>query len=291
MSDSTNQQTNRPEPDVKLRHEFVGMMFAVTIGEVGIQVASLIHAGHWLHYLPAYSHLFLSTVFIATSWVGWSLSLAPGARRDVRRIFELPFVVLLIDVSLVISYFILVRSVDFPAERVEPRIAPESTVALWVAVIFGLYLLWDVVTKIFAYKKDINDPWRKNYGSRMLPTLICFALAIVLWSLLKNADVPHFLTANIALLSLVLLFRALKDLVSAWPKSSGKSKTGPIVWTIVCVVGIAVGTVWTSCWPLPGSLANHIQAPISKENGDANKASVHSEPNPATNKAHEPPSR
>jgi len=291
MSDLSNQQTKKPEPDVKLRHEFVGMMFAVTIGEVGIQVASLIHAGFWLHYLPAYSHLFLSTVIIATSWVGWSLSLAPGARRDVRRIFELPFLVLLIDVSLVISYFILVRSVDFPAERIEPRIAPESTVALWVAVIFGLYLLWDIVTKIFAYKCDVNDPWRKNYGSRMLPTLICFALAVLLWCLLKSANMQHFITADIALLFLVLLFRALKDLVSAWPKSSGKSKKNPIAWTIVCMVGIAGGTAWTRYWPLPDCIAHQIQAPIPEKSRDANKSSVPGKDNPATNQRAEPSPR
>ena len=41
----------------RLRHEFVGMMFAVTIGEVGLQVAGLVQAKHYVHYLPFYSHL------------------------------------------------------------------------------------------------------------------------------------------------------------------------------------------------------------------------------------------
>jgi hypothetical protein len=97
----------------KLRHEFVGMMFALAIGEVGLQAASLVQAGNILHYLPAYSHLFLATIVIATSWVGWSLSWAPGGRADVTGIFQWEFVILLLDVALVIVYFILVRTINF----------------------------------------------------------------------------------------------------------------------------------------------------------------------------------
>jgi hypothetical protein len=73
-----------PKSQPKLRHEFVGMMFAVAIGEVGLQAAALFKTGDFLRYLPAYSHLTLATIMIATSWVGWTLSVAPGARRDGR---------------------------------------------------------------------------------------------------------------------------------------------------------------------------------------------------------------
>lgn len=36
--------SERIEPT--LRHEFAGMMFALTIGEVGLQAAALVKAGH-----------------------------------------------------------------------------------------------------------------------------------------------------------------------------------------------------------------------------------------------------
>lgn len=102
----------------KLRHEFVGMMFAVTIGEVGLQAAALVKVGHPWHFLPAYSHLLLATVVIAASFVGWSLSPAPGAQEDVRNVLHPEFLVLLLDVFLVIVYFILVRSVDLDRKSV-----------------------------------------------------------------------------------------------------------------------------------------------------------------------------
>src|SRR4051812_7548266 len=96
----------------KVRHEFVGMMFAVTIGEVGLQVASLVQAKHYAHFLPFYSHLLLAIIVITSSWVGWSLSQAPGNRRDVDGVFTWGFWTLLLDVFLVITYFIMVRTVE-----------------------------------------------------------------------------------------------------------------------------------------------------------------------------------
>jgi hypothetical protein len=147
------------ETDPKLRHEFVGMMFAVTVAEIGLQVASLVRQTDFSFqlYLPAFSHLLLATIVIATSWVGWTLSQSPGARHDVSKIFEAEFVVLLIDVVLVICYFVLVRSVEFGKPEGEAKTvwsisaAPE---ARWVLYIFGLYFVWDFVTKVLIYRKD-----------------------------------------------------------------------------------------------------------------------------------------
>ena len=241
------------------------MMFAVTIGEVGLQVAALVQAGHWAHSLPSYSHLFLATVVIATSWVGWTLSVAPGARRDVGGIFQWEFLVLLLDVTLVIVYFILARSVD----------APASTIAFWILVVFYLYLGWDILTKVILYikykkestdlGKSWEDRWLQNHFVRMLPTVICLVLASAIKRRIESADRPHLLTADVALLSLVLLFRALKDLFSAWvpkaksaqpqkatPKQIAARKRWSLLWTVVCVLGIVLGVRWTTqTWPLP----------------------------------------
>ena len=212
-------QSSAREP--KLRHEFVGMMFAVAIGEVGLQTAALVQAGHLLAFLPAYSHLLLATVVIATSWVGWTLSQAQGARIDVAGIFELEFLVLLLDVVLVIIYFILVRSVDFGREKDAPRIESAQNVAYLVLSIFILYFVWDLLTKVFIFWKHrdksktllrhhYNSWWWRTHGSRTLPSLVCIILSCVTVHFLKNVDRPHILTADFALISLVLLFRALK---------------------------------------------------------------------------------
>ena len=270
------------DQEAKLRHEFVGMMFAITIGEVGLQVAALVQSGHPAHFLPAYAHLLLATVVVATSWVGWSLSVAPGARQDVRGIFQWEFVVLLLDVSLVITYFILVRTVDFSKERTPPRIDPASTVASWIVLIFILYFVWDCVTKILIYRKKPEGQWLKNYGSRMLPTVVCLVVACTIQRKVQTADLPHRLTADFALISVVLLFRALKDLASAcFPREVKSPPVAffnraklPVLWTLVCATGITGGVLWTThSWPLPLSewIVKEIQTPLP---GDASTSEI-----------------
>lgn len=262
------------DQDPKLRHEFVGMMFAITIGEVGLQVAALVQAGHVAHFLPAYAHLILATTVVAASWVGWSVSLAPGARQDVRGVFQWEFIVLLLDVSLVITYFMLVRTVDFEKDRVSARIDPASTVASLVFLIFLLYLLWDLVTKVIIYLKKPDGHWLRLHGSRMIPTVVCLVLARLVWRSVASADLLHRVSADFALLWLVLLFRALKDLISAFfPRETtslsllNRAKVS-LVWTLVCVCGITVGTLATKCsWPLPlpARVIDEINAPLPGE--------------------------
>jgi hypothetical protein len=271
-----SQPKNKLEPKPKLRHEFVGMMFAITIGEVGLQAAGLAQAGHVAHFLPAYSHLFLATVVVATSWVGWSASVAPGARQDVHKVFQWAFLVLLLDVSLVIAYFILVRTVDFGKDLTSPHIEPASTVALWVFVIFCLFFVWDFLTKVIMYTESHEGPWLHNCGSRMLPTVACLLLGLVTWRRVENVDVPHYLTADFALLSLVLLFRALKEFVSDWlPRQTTPEmqSVGPtffqrtrwsLFWTALCALGFVLGILATTySWPVP--LSKQIVTKITQE--------------------------
>jgi hypothetical protein len=255
--------TTEVKSETSLRHEFVGMMFALAIGEVGVQTATLVQAHNWLHFLPAYSHLFLATLVIAASWVGWTRSPAPGARQDVQSIFERDFLVLLVDVFLVVVYFILVKTVDFTGEKdiqLEASARPET---LWILVIFGTYCLWDVLTKVVDYlKKSRQGPsfkeWFRKYGIRMLPTIICFGALILTKPLFDRADPPHVLTADLALISVVLLFRALKGLAQLAIEPN-MAKRWLIFWTALCLLGFGVGTKWTCSWPMFKSIADQIQ--------------------------------
>lgn len=328
------------DSDPKLRHEFVGMMFAVTIAEVGLQIAALVQAGHfvsWIHFLPEYAHLLLATVVIAASWVGWTLSVAPGARHDVKRIFQWEFLVLLLDVALVILYFILVRSVDFEKEQVAPHTASASKVGLTLCWIFFLYILWDILTKVIIFLRDRQEEagkkwftyWLREYGSRMLPALVCLGLAGAMTSLFRTVDRPHLLTADLAFLALVLLFRVLKDVISAiFPTEHVRAertvlatvrdpKTGVdtleerliairepddkerkakedaerkarkkwvIGWTIICVLFMSLGWLWTThSWCLP--LTEHIITEIKTEPSDKNS---HSETSPPVGRSEQP---
>ena len=260
------------ESEARLRHEFVGMMFAVTIGEVGLQVAPLVQHGDALHWLPAYSHIFLATFVIATSWVGWSLSVSPGARKDVTGVFQLEFVFLLLDVAMVITYFILVRTVDF-ADDSMPHVGSGEEVARWFIVIFGLYLAWDFVTKVLIYVRDRNakSSWAPE-GARMVPTVVCFAFTLLVWQQAGMADDVHRMTVDLALLSLVLLFRALKDLASALMPRDDQASRGirrrssrVIVGAVVIfAIGFAYGTGATRySWrvPLPHYMIRAVQTP------------------------------
>ncbi|MEI9978402.1 MAG: hypothetical protein WDN23_05275 [Edaphobacter sp.] len=281
----TEPQAANPEP--KLRHEFVGMMFAVAIGEVGLQTAALFQAGHFLHFLPAWTHLTVATMMIATSWVGWTLSVAPGARRDVKGIFEWEFVVLLVDVTLVILYFILVRSVDFGKGESAPRIAQAPRVALLIVIIFSLYLFWDLLTKILIFwkyrdksKKGLfqhyNSAWWLTSGVRILPSTLCLVLAYFATRFVNNVDASHLLTADIAMIGIVLLFRALKDLSSSFPRIEPDGSLSPgdkhkrlraACWTGACGTIVFLGLLWSALsLPLPPRLVTEIStAPSDTE--------------------------
>ena len=295
------------DSDPKLRHEFVGMMFAVTIAEVGLQIAALVQAGHfvsWIHFLPEYSHLLLATVVIAASWVGWTLSVAPGARHDVNRIFQWEFLVLLLDVALVILYFILVRAVDFEKEQIAPHTASASKVGLTLCWIFILYILWDILTKVVIFLRDreqeqnkkwfqyYDKDWCRKYGSRMPPALVCLVLAGVMTCLFGTVDRPHLLTADLAFLALVLLFRALKDVMSAlYPSDTlpqdkdekakevaeRKARKKSARWrSIVCAVFLVLGVLWTTCsLPLPAGIVKEIMTePPNKSSHSENSALI-----------------
>jgi hypothetical protein len=246
------------------------MMFAVAVGEIGLQVAALVRSDHLIHYLPAFSHLFLATFVVAASWVGWSRSLTGGAKRDVAELFEWPFVVLLLDMCMVVTYFILVRTVNF-AES-EPRVDSATVVARWHVLIFILYLSWDFVTKMVMYRPPPGAGWWRSWhaecdGIRMLPTVVCLGLSLALWRLFKGTDYEHRLTADIALLCVVVLFRALKNLVSAHrPRKSDRGKPRRLLfrwsWTVACLLGLIWGTamtVYAGQLPLPASVVQELR--------------------------------
>src|SRR5437764_275970 len=90
------------------------MLFALTMGELAREAAGLIEVASLRVAPSSYSHLVLAFILITASWVGWSSSLAPGNRLRVVSIFSWSFAVLVLDVLLVICYFIIVKGVEKP---------------------------------------------------------------------------------------------------------------------------------------------------------------------------------
>jgi hypothetical protein len=245
-------ESSASSSDPKLRHEFVGMMFAVTIGEVGLQLAPVVQAGPMSAWYPAYGHLFLAVIVIATSWVGWTLSVAPGARQDVKGIFQWEFLVLLLDVTLVILYFLLVRALPFPGEHAK-EIPPFSRTTSLLAIIFFLYLLWDFLAEIILWNKygKPGGEWLPRGGLRMAMTAVCLLFVLMSKRLIDDAGDSHRLRAELALVFLVLLFRALKEFSEALepPAEGGKRQPErairPGFWSFVCFAGMFSAIVWT----------------------------------------------
>jgi len=109
-------------------------------------------------------------------------------------------------------------------------------------VIFALYLAWDVVTKFLMYERPDDMGWWKGWNGidaalrktrrerfrRMVPTVICLVISWCLWKEFEPAKDERLLTADFALLSVVLLFRALKSLEGAiggrWPRREKRSR-------------------------------------------------------------------
>jgi hypothetical protein len=134
------QQSKQENPEDKLASDgpkdvgltFVEMMFAVAVGDTASQVAKVMQevqkspkdflSAIW-DVSPSLMHLLLVLIVIATSWVGWYHSSATRKyMSDLKDIFpqqsfwplSFPFFMLLLDVFLVVCYFVLSEGVELP---------------------------------------------------------------------------------------------------------------------------------------------------------------------------------
>ena len=187
--------------EMKLRWEFVGMLFALTVAKIAENTAPLL-AATWRLDLVQASRLLLVGFVVASSWIGWSMSRAKGAEEPVGRVFSAPFAVLVIDVVLVIVYFKMAEGIG--RGRKEDTIPlPE---ALWSTVIFFLYVIWDVVTKVLVRNG-------RDGTKRMISTVVCLAVTAAILAITAGATASDFdvVMVNTALLLVFVAFRAAKD--------------------------------------------------------------------------------
>jgi len=203
------------ELKAKLRFGFVEMLFALTAAEIAIQFADLVlKVPRILSSAPAYTHLVLALSLVATSWVGWSKSEALGNIKDVESVFSWEFLVLLLDVLLVILYFIIVKGVD--SEKTPDghiTIVPSAeNETLWIMVVFAVYLIWDFLTKFVISEQKTVRARLSEFWNRGWVSVVCLLLAIFGWYTLRAVQGPrNVVLADVSLLSLVFLFRALKE--------------------------------------------------------------------------------
>lgn len=210
---------NQNPAAAEIRFVFVEMLFALTIAEVATQVATMVSDGVGIRAgSSSYAHLLLATMLVAASWIGWKNSVAKGNQVPVSNVFDLGFLVLVLDVALVVCYFILVRGAEKPHDGIIIHSANNET--LWILIVFVGYFLWDVLTKAVApsserpFLKRLFGPelWKRGRIS-----FVCLLLALLIWFFLRSvSNQGSVVLADTSLLALVFLFRALKDGKKGW---------------------------------------------------------------------------
>jgi len=141
---------------------------------------------------------------------------------------------------LVVIYFILVRAVDFTGGeggekfQFEPSARPE---AFWILIIFCVYILWDVVAK-WPLTRYTKEDWLRSTA-----TVLCTLIALGIKYAVQNISGWHIVAADFALLSLILFFRAFKDLASALLSNDADKKRATLRNSAVTGLGIVAGLI------------------------------------------------
>lgn len=214
----SNGTTTSGTPGLKLQYTFVAMLFALAAASVATSAADVFSlmgsADEFFRFLPAISHMILALLVISMSWIEWSRAMANRAEKDrLRTMVEWRFLLLLLDVGLVVLYFLLAREIEIRevlaeatdgyVKRMELADPSSSGEIKWSIWIFGGYLIYD-----FAIDVIMNKPWNP-------------------WLCLRNMIVGCFASV----LSIGLLF-GIRSLVSSSPTAVS------VVWTDVAIVAV-----------------------------------------------------
>jgi hypothetical protein len=203
-----------------LRETFVEMLFALAAAQIAVVAAALVEADGTIgRKLPAISHLALALILISTSWVGWRKSRSPGMKEKVQSVFVRAYVSLLLDVILVIIYYIVVQSVGL--DQGDPPRLSEAPSALpgarWILVIFVIYVIWDLITDICSHGAipKTNRFWDWTTArAAALSVFVSFTSLIMISVVVmfaRNPDAPvRVVCLNLTLISVLLFFRGAK---------------------------------------------------------------------------------
>jgi hypothetical protein len=210
-----------------LRFVFIQLLFSLAIGQVAIKFSDLIvnnFSFSTYHYI--YLHLILCVVILSTSWVGFQLSRSAGNMEKINTIFSFQFLILIIDIALVIAYFIIVRGAEignYPKDGIPVIYPPNSNNEIcWSIAIFGMFFIWDIITKLFDdnFNKQDNNKYGKErifdfseLKKRGWQTLLCLCISIAIYLLFNNKEISPLKASfiDVILILLFLTFRSLKQ--------------------------------------------------------------------------------
>lgn len=215
-----------------LKFDFIEMLFALAVGDLAIEFSQLIIQNVLQNYFYIYSHLLLALFILAFSYVGWRNSTSTGHLKSVKSIVSISFIILLLDLVLVIIYFIVIHSVEtYNDERKVAMPAEAMTETRWSIIIFLIYVIWDILTKlidekynligaVYIRKRVIN---LKAFVTRTWPTVICLFLCLLIYMTLKSKFYQNIISSDkneyvvvvdILLFLIFAIFRGLKQKIN-----------------------------------------------------------------------------
>jgi hypothetical protein len=232
----------------KLRFDFIGMMFALAIGQVGIQIGDFYSTNISLIKYPfILSHLGLAVFIISSSWIGWRNSYSTGSQNPLNDNFGISYLILVLDLILVICYFILVKGVE-QYNPLTNKIQPDSSFEVrWIFKIFIIYFIWDIASKIVKIENPTTLKIRSNfkqfisrgYQSALSLSIVYFIINPMIIKQTSNSVV----LTDIALLFVFILFRALKIINWSdfrYKRASNRMKYITIIGVILPSIGILI---------------------------------------------------
>lgn len=209
---------------INLRKVFVQLLFSLAIGQVAMRSGYLVIAGAKINeYYYSYLHLFLCVIIISTSWVGWYNSKSPHNSDVATSVFSLQYIILLVDMFLVICYFIIVSGAEVSINSVLAEIpkANSHIEIFWTMIIFSTYLLWDIISKLvkFDYTYDCENKklsrkliWTGIFLERIWPTAVCCIFSVFAFNFMDDESrAPFVALIDTMLIFLFLTFRGFKE--------------------------------------------------------------------------------
>jgi hypothetical protein len=177
---------------------------------------------------PSVVHWQLITgiTLVLGSWIGFRRSMARSNYE--LKFFNLPLLRFVIDQAMVFMYF---RISILTPEAANPSVKPVSlvqTTSKWLAIIFGLYLLWDFLGVLMScgskYKKinqKTNEPMTGSLSPNWPGFLITFvsgALIAIVYAIASSTG-THNKNVDLLLIATTILllgYRFAKEVRTSW---------------------------------------------------------------------------
>jgi hypothetical protein len=203
---------------------FISFLYAWVAANIAERFSHV--SEHWAEYkqrawgyVPVWSHLTLAGFVVGTSWLGWTHAFVAPDVIVPDQVIAPSSLLLIVDFWILGTYFAFVAVVNEARRpsRDHTLDSPHSArPAYWLALILFAYVLWDFLTYLlvprWTGRGDASHFWRHSWMS-----IFCAFLAFAfLFSLRRfRMDRPFWLLGtDLSLISLVLFYRALKQVAS-----------------------------------------------------------------------------